>query len=116
MSKINGERKIAGFFRQLKILCWKNAKLTLRSKLGLIIELLISFLMVCLIGSLRFLVNTTLTQSTPSSTRSVIDLYVPQTTRELIFFYPNTSFIEAIVIDSMNLITRNNRSGIIGIN
>jgi hypothetical protein len=116
MSKTN-ERKIAGFFRQLKILCWKNSKLTFRNKLGFFAELFVSILMVGLFAALRFFVDTTLTQTlNPIITRSIIDQFIYPAGRQFVFFYPNTSFIEAIIVDSLNLVTKNNnRSGLIGI-
>ncbi len=98
------ERKIAGFFRQIGIILWKNAILFSKNISGIICELLFSISSVLLFLVLVYYVVPNYVSKTEYESASPIrytyDDDVDNST--LLYFYPNNDFIKQIVLEAKN--------------
>lgn len=94
------ERKVAGFFRQILILLWKNSILFRRNISGTLVEILVALLFVIIMIFLRFFVDSTKVAEQSASTnliRNIVDSINVTTKREYLLYYPNNAFIQGIV-------------------
>ena len=100
----NKERKIAGKFKQFRILFWKNGKLFRRNIWGTLGEILMAFLFVLMILLLRFFVDSSAYSDQNAKLTGVFDR-LNTSNRTLIYYYPNNAFIQELVMNSVTLIS-----------
>jgi hypothetical protein len=99
-------RKLAGFWRQLWILTWKNLILSKRNICGLISEILCPLFIVALLIIIRYYVTATQSYDQINALYNVLDIMpVTNTTNTTtILYYPNSSAIELIMNYSIQLL------------
>lgn len=101
-------RKLAGFFKQVKILFWKNGKLFLRNKLGTFAELFMAILFIFMLLLIRFFVDSSLQTvdvDTNIKSNPLISILAPislLTGKTVVLYYPNNNFIRDLVTNAMN--------------
>lgn len=96
------ERKIAGFFRQITIILWKNAILFSRNISGLICELLFSISSVLLFLVLVYYIVPQYEEKTEYRAENPIQYAYDDDVNNstLFYFYPNNDFIKQIVLEA----------------
>ena len=106
MSLANTKRpvQIAGFFRQLSILLWKNALLARRNWLTTLFELILSVFFVCMLLIVRYIVEKGLNKDQAYPSYNVIDHFQVMPNRDLILFYPDNPFVRRLVTESVDII------------
>ena len=99
-------RKIAGIFKQFKILSWKNGKLLQRNKLGTFSECLMALLFVLMLLLIRYIIDLNVIEEQSALNNyvfNVFDLIIVKN-NATIYYYPNNSFVQQIVTNAYYLI------------
>ena len=102
MPNVTDNRQLAGFFKQLGILFWKNWILFKRNKLGTFGEIMMAFLFAFIIVALRYLIDPAIlnTQSLPT-----VPVIAPvNVSSGIILYYPNNNFIKDIVTNAVTML------------
>jgi hypothetical protein len=110
--EIKTNYKIAGFMSQLRILSWKNFKLSARNKTGTVVEILAPILLILLLLILRIAVNVQYKKEQNLPLNNINDNFIRNfnftfqnyTNQSVIYYYPNNTFIENIVRRSIDRI------------
>lgn len=96
--------KLAGFFRQLKILLWKNSLLFQRKKLATLSEILLALSFISMLLIIRYFVEKVYIPDQTNPVYNAIDYFQVISGKNLILFYPNNPFIERIVSNAYEII------------
>lgn len=99
-----GERKIAGFFKQLLILQWKNWILFKRNIVGTLGECLIAIIFVLIIIMIRVFIDPTLYSTESNTEYGVLTKFNQSRGRYLVMYYPNNAYINGLVTNAFTLI------------
>jgi hypothetical protein len=102
---IENKNRIAGFFKQIRILLWKNYILSKRNKIGLNSELLAPICMLLILLIIRIAVSVDYNKEQNFDSKNVLD-YFNNSNRDLVLYYPNNTFIESIVNRGMEFIKK----------
>ena len=108
MSDNNDKRELAGFFKQLGILFWKNWILFKRNKLGTFGEIMMAFIFVFIILLLRYFVESQMYNNQNINAIPVLDGVKTSDNKTFILYYPNNDFIRDIVTNA-NILINNAR-------
>ena len=100
---IKNNKRIAGLFKQIRILLWKNYILSKRNKVGLISELFAPIFMLLILLIIRIAVSVEYNEEQRFDPNFVLDSF-NNSNRNLVLFYPNNSIIESIVNRGMDFI------------
>ncbi len=113
-SSNTNNRKIAGFFKQILIISWKNGILFRRNKFGFVCELLFSSLFTFIFVILVYYSSPTYgPRNNPQLDNVIIDSKIslaPDFLTFIIYFYPNNKFIENVVKTSISKLSFNKDS------
>ena len=113
------KKKLAGFFRQMIILFWKNGKLFQRNKSGTFAELLMAVLFILILVAIRFFIDVTAfdAQTTSSNpAQNILASAKMQPGKSKIYYYPNNTFIRSIVLNSyLDILGQNSNFTCLGI-
>ena len=103
---ISKDREIAGFWKQLRILTWKNLVLSKRNACGLLTEILAPLFIIIILIVIRYFIDATQNYDQANGLYNVFDLFPITNTSNatLLLYYPNNSFIQGIVNNSVTLI------------
>ena len=110
------KRKLAGFWKQILILFWKNGKLFKRNKLGTFAELFMALLFILMLLIIRYFVDsTTVTVDTDTSLKSnpLLPIVAPirlMKGTSCVYYYPNNNLIKNLVTNAMADLTGVNAS------
>ena len=103
----NENRKIAGFFRQIFIILWKNSILFRRNKTGIICELIFSSLFTLIFLLLVYFANPDYRLKSFNKETSVLSDIINDDTDEFAkntyYYYPNEEFVKNIMQNSIKL-------------
>ena len=99
-------RKVAGFWKQLGILTWKNLALSRRNICGLLTEILCPLFIIVLLIIIRYFVTVTAVSDQNNRVTNVLDALpiTNNTNATLLLYYPNTTFIKNIISNAALLI------------
>jgi hypothetical protein len=106
-------RKLAGFFRQLGILFWKNGILFKRNKVGTFAEILMAFIFIILLIAIRFFVDAKLFTEqdiTSNPPRYFLANATLQKGKFAIYVSPNNVFVLSLVANALNDIKSQNKN------
>jgi hypothetical protein len=98
------ERKLAGFFKQIQILFWKNGKLFLRNKLGTFGELIMAFIFILMLLIIRYFVDSQAVAAKTDTTNPLLPVlasFRPTRGKNVVLYYPNNDFIRGLVNATM---------------
>ncbi len=98
------QRKLAGFFKQIQILFWKNGKLFLRNKLGTFGELIMAIIFILMLLIIRFFADSqavAVQTDTTNPSLSVLTSFRPNPLKKVVLYYPNNNFIKGLVDQTM---------------
>ncbi len=98
------ERKLAGFFKQIQILFWKNGKLFLRNKLGTFGELIMAFIFILMLLIIRYFVDSQAVAAKTDTTNPLLPVlatFRPTPGKNVVLYYPKNDFIRALVNATM---------------
>jgi hypothetical protein len=101
-------RKLAGFFRQIGILFWKNGKLFKRNISGTLAEILMALLFIIILFALRYFVDIksfTEQNDLTNPAGSILRNASLQKGGYFIYYYPPNTFIRNLVLSSIMAIT-----------
>jgi hypothetical protein len=96
--------QISGFFRQIYILLWKNAKLTLRNRSGTFIELFCPLLFLAVLLVVRNYVDKYNYEDQISYLNDTIDLLPIFIRRTRVLYYPNNIYIKNLIENAVGYI------------
>jgi hypothetical protein len=101
-----GARKIAGFWRQVKIISWKNLMLYKQNKSGIACEIIFSCLFTLVFIMIVFFSEPTLKPKQHDLGGQIISYITDQdvSNRKSFFYYPANEFTKSILSDSIALI------------
>jgi hypothetical protein len=103
----NENRKIAGFFRQIFIILWKNSILFRRNKTGILCELIFSSLFTLIFILLVYFAIPNYRMKSVDDEVNVINVIINDDSDEFLrntyYYYPNTEFVKSIMQNSVNL-------------
>ena len=112
----NKERKVVGFFQQIRIILWKNTLLMLKNKVGTILELLLPLLFM---GALFLIVY--LDSEEPSRhdnknklNNPITDFRLGLSSNATYLYYPDNELAKSIVMDSIETLRKYFRIGLNG--
>ncbi len=108
------EKKIVGFGGQLRILLWKNLILSKRNTCGLISEVILPIALIIFLILMRYLVDVIHFNDQINRALNVVEQVPANTSRTVVMFYPNNSFIENIVVNAVDLMQSSLSFGLTG--
>jgi hypothetical protein len=113
-SSNTNNRKIAGFFKQIVIISWKNGILFRRNKFGFVCELLFSSLFTFIFVILVYYSSPTYgPRNNPQLNNVIIDSKIsiaPDFLTYMFYYYPSNKFIENVVQTSISKLSFNKNS------
>jgi hypothetical protein len=102
--------KLAGPFRQIVILFWKNGILFRRNKMGAFSEILLSFLFILVIIIMRNLIKVKQTKDTDYELSNPLSFMNSSENQTMLLYYPNNDFIKDIVTNGYEIMKSQNPS------
>jgi hypothetical protein len=111
------KRQLAGFFRQIQIISWKNALLFLQNKSGIITELITCVLFISIMGGIIAFASVNRSRAFDDNTEIPTSFYDGDVGEKL-YFYPETNLTLKLIskiFDTVKIYTQTNLTGFEGI-
>ena len=96
--------QVAGFFRQLQILLWKNSLLFQRNVLGTLCEILLSVGFIAILLLIRYIVESVQYKDQANPFYNVIDYFQNFAGHYIILYYPDSPVVKQIIQNAYFLI------------
>lgn len=97
-------KQIAGFFKQIAILIWKNSILIRRKKLSTLLELVLAIFFISMLLIIRYFVEKVAIPDQSNPIYNVMDYFQTFSGKNFILFYPNNPLIERIILNAYDFI------------
>ena len=97
-------RKAASTWKQLGILTWKNLVLSKRNLCGLLTEIICPIFIMALLLLIRYFVTAVSISDQQNRAANVLDLFPLSNGTILVYYYPNSIFIQNTVTQAFSLI------------
>ena len=111
-NKAAPQKELAGLFRQILIILWKNLLLYSKNKMGIACEILFSSLFTFVFIVLVYFSNPTYSAKSFEFGKDIISsriyAFTAKSQNQTFYYYPNNSFVEQLVTNSYNLIKSKN--------
>ncbi len=111
------KRQLAGFFRQIQIISWKNALLFLQNKSGIITELITCALFISIMGGIIALASVNISRTFDDRTVIPTSFYDGDVGEKL-YFFPETDLTLNLIrriFNTVKIYTQTNLTGFEGI-
>ncbi len=104
MQTNDGKRAIAGFFRQLWIMIWKNWILTKRNIVGTLGECILAFVFILIILMIRVFIDADYYAVQTNNETNILSQFNASQGQYLVLYYPDNNYIKGVVTAAFNLI------------
>lgn len=103
------ERKLAGFFTQIKIICWKNLLLYIQNKSGIIAEIVVATLFI-LLAVLLISISKIYPNTDDNEEYKLVDIGAYELATGKIFYYPESELTTSLAWTVASFLNRSSES------